>query len=56
MFIIIDSGSSATRLYLMDSGDLQVIDRSVIQTGVNSTIDKGSIRNKGTAQQALTVD
>lgn len=42
MFIIIDSGSSATRLYLMDSGDLQVIDRSVIQTGVNSTIDKGS--------------
>ncbi|MDL4618032.1 2-dehydro-3-deoxygalactonokinase [Citrobacter amalonaticus] len=42
MFIIIDSGSSATRLYLMDSDDLQVIDRSVIQTGVNSTIDKGS--------------
>lgn len=42
MFIIIDSGSSATRLYLVDSGDLQVIDRSVIQTGVNSTIDKGS--------------
>lgn len=42
MFIIIDSGSSATRLYLVDSGDLQVIDRSVVQTGVNSTIDKGS--------------
>ncbi|HCL6627389.1 TPA: 2-dehydro-3-deoxygalactonokinase [Citrobacter amalonaticus] len=42
MFIIIDSGSSATRLYLMDSGDLRVIDRSVIQAGVNSTIDKGS--------------
>lgn len=42
MFIIIDSGSSATRLYLIDSGDLRVIDRSVIQIGVNSTIDKGS--------------
>lgn len=42
MFIIIDSGSSATRLYLVDSGDLRVIDRTVIQTGVNSTIDKGS--------------
>lgn len=40
MFIIIDSGSSATRLYLIDSGDLRVIDRSVIQIGVNSTIDK----------------
>ncbi|HCD7551935.1 TPA: 2-dehydro-3-deoxygalactonokinase [Citrobacter farmeri] len=42
MFIIIDSGSSATRLYLVDSDDLRVIDRSVIQAGVNSTIAKGN--------------
>ncbi|MEJ5067775.1 2-dehydro-3-deoxygalactonokinase [Enterobacter sp. MYb186] len=42
MFVVIDSGSSATRIYLLKFSDTRVIDKVIITEGVNSTLTSGS--------------
>lgn len=42
MFIVIDCGSSTTRLYLIEPESLNVIDKVIVATGVNATIEQGS--------------
>ncbi|AHG22870.1 hypothetical protein Z042_16415 [Chania multitudinisentens RB-25] len=42
MFIVIDSGSSATRIYLLSFSGNDIIDKIVIDEGVNSTLTHGS--------------
>lgn len=42
MFVVIDSGSSATRIYLLKFSDNAIIDKIVIGEGVNSTLTHGS--------------
>lgn len=42
MFIVIDSGSSATRIYLLAFTSNNVIDKIMITEGVNSTVTNGN--------------
>lgn len=42
MFVVIDSGSSATRIYLLEFSNSRVIDKKIIAEGVNSTLTHGS--------------
>lgn len=42
MFVVIDSGSSATRIYLLEFAGTRIVDKEMITEGVNSTITHGS--------------
>ncbi|VTR20604.1 2-keto-3-deoxy-galactonokinase [Serratia fonticola] len=42
MFIVIDSGSSTTRIYLLAFADSKIIDKITIDEGVNSTVTHGN--------------
>lgn len=42
MFVVIDSGSSATRIYLLEFSGADIIDKVMIREGVNSTLAHGS--------------
>lgn len=42
MFIVIDSGSSATRIYLLKFASNNIIDKVMINEGVNSTVSNGN--------------
>lgn len=42
MFVVIDSGSSATRIYLLEFAGIGIVDKEMITEGVNSTITHGS--------------
>ncbi len=42
MFVVIDSGSSATRIYLLEFAGSAIVDKEMITEGVNSTLTHGS--------------
>lgn len=42
MFVVIDSGSSATRIYLLKFAEAGIVDKEMVFQGVNSTITHGN--------------